>query len=218
MAEPVSPPDLGPSAPSFDRADYHAELPDSHGHFARGLVFGIGGALVGMALYATVGIITGLEIGYVSLAVGFIVGKAILMGSAGRRGRRYQVAAIALTYVAVSMSSVPIMVNQVLKTRDESAAPSASSASPPAPSGEAPAPTFSPERAASAIGILVMIGLASPFLQLSSPVSGLIGLVILFVGMQIAWRMTGAVPTTVAEALASRTPADDTPTSLNLNR
>jgi hypothetical protein len=40
------------------------------------------------------------------------------------------------------------------------------------------------------IGILLGIGLASPFLALSDPVHGVIGLVILFVGMNIAWRMT----------------------------
>jgi hypothetical protein len=37
---------------------------------------------------------------------------------------------------------------------------------------------------------LALLGLASPFLELAEPVSGLIGLVILFVGLKIAWRMT----------------------------
>jgi hypothetical protein len=40
------------------------------------------------------------------------------------------------------------------------------------------------------IGVLVGIGLASPFLELADPVHGIIGLIILFVGMNIAWRMT----------------------------
>jgi len=36
-----------------------------------------------MALYSAFGIATGLEIGYVSVAVGYIVGRAMLMGTAG---------------------------------------------------------------------------------------------------------------------------------------
>ncbi|HKR95402.1 MAG TPA: hypothetical protein VJW55_08580, partial [Candidatus Angelobacter sp.] len=35
-----------------------------------------------------------------------------------------------------------------------------------------------------------LAGLASPFLELQNPVYGLIGLVILFVGIRIAWRLT----------------------------
>jgi hypothetical protein len=35
-----------------------------------------------------------------------------------------------------------------------------------------------------------MIGLASPFLELAEGGSGFIGLIILFVGMRFAWKMT----------------------------
>jgi hypothetical protein len=43
---------------------------------------------------------------------------------------------------------------------------------------------------AGAIGTLAMIGLASPFLELAEGGSGFIGLIILFVGMRFAWKMT----------------------------
>jgi hypothetical protein len=39
---------------------------------------------------------------------------------------------------------------------------------------------------------MVLWGLASPFLELQSPGSGILGLVILFVGLSIAYRMTKA--------------------------
>jgi len=43
-----------------------------------------------------------------------------------------------------------------------------------------------------ALGALLLIGLASPFLGLAAGgFQGLIGLFILFIGMQIAWKMTG---------------------------
>ena len=70
---------------------------DTHSTFVRGLVFGIGGAIVGLVIYSAFGIITGLVIGYVSLAVGYIVGKAMMKGSNGIGGRRYQIAAVLLT-------------------------------------------------------------------------------------------------------------------------
>ncbi|MGA9393240.1 MAG: hypothetical protein WBV69_22615 [Candidatus Sulfotelmatobacter sp.] len=84
---------------------------DSHAAFARGLLFGIGAAIVGMVLYAAFTIMTGLLVGYVSLAVGWMIGKAMMKGSNGIGGRRYQVAAILLTYAAVSMAAVPIAIH-----------------------------------------------------------------------------------------------------------
>ena len=45
-----------------------------------------------------------------------------------------------------------------------------------------------------ALAYLAFLGLASPFLELESPLSGVIGLVILFVGIQIAWKMTAGPP------------------------
>ena len=47
----------------------------------------------------------------------------------------------------------------------------------------------------SAMGTLMLLGLVSPFLEFSSnPLGAMIGLVILFIGMQFAWQMTGARP------------------------
>src|SRR5262245_22676947 len=81
---------------------------DSSAKFMRAVLFGAGGATLGLILYSTVGIVTGLAIGYVSLAVGWIVGRAMMMGSGGIGGRRYQIAALLLTYAAVSLSAIPI--------------------------------------------------------------------------------------------------------------
>lgn len=80
---------------------------DSHAGYVRGLLFGAGAAIAGMIFYAGFTILTGIYIGYVSLAVGWLVGKAIMLGSKGIGGRRYQIAAIILTYAAVSIAAVP---------------------------------------------------------------------------------------------------------------
>jgi hypothetical protein len=103
------------------------------------------------------------------------------MGSGGVGGRRYQAAAVLLTYMAVSLAAVPIALSVHMKQRsaEQHAQVSGSAA--------VDAPKMNP---AKAIGMLALIGLASPFLGLANPVQGIIGLIILFVGIRIAWKIT----------------------------
>jgi hypothetical protein len=153
---------------------------DSHAAFARAVVFGVVGALIGLALYVIFAVATGLIIGWVSLAVGYIVGKAMHMGSGGVGGRRYQVVAVLLTYFAVSMSAVPIALEQAGHVTING----------------------------KVVAALALAGIASPIIDLRDPVHGLIGLIILFVGIRFAWRFTAAPtldvsgPYTVAAAAA----------------
>jgi len=105
------------------------ELPkDGHTQFVRGLIFGIGAAIVGLVLYATFAITTGLMIGYVSLAVGYIVGKGIKMGSRGAGGRKYQIAAVVLTYAAVSLAAVPVLYFAICQDEENATAGTSSAA------------------------------------------------------------------------------------------
>jgi hypothetical protein len=195
---------------------------DEHAKLVRAVLFGIGGAVVGLALYAGVEIMTGWTIGYLALAVSFIVAKAMMMGSGGIGGRRYQVVALLLTYAAISMAFVPFALS--MKYKEEKAARAAQnstgipasdttlqgsqSPSQTTPSTTTNAPPATKEDAQStdtdsdspkpisrgkAILVLVGIGLASPFLELTG-ISGIIGLVILYVGMQIAWRLAAGAP------------------------
>lgn len=171
-------------------------LPKSpRGAFTRGLLFASGGAVVGLILYSAVGIVTGLEIGYVSFAVGYIVGRAMLAGTAGVGGRRHQFAAALLTYAAVSMSAVPISLWQFAHEENvASAAVSTSAAAQPEEvSFEGTESTESTSAGGGLFGAILflsMLGLMSPFLGLAQPLSGFIGLIILFVGIRIAWTMT----------------------------
>jgi hypothetical protein len=68
------------------------EMPqDSHAAFVRAILCGLAGFAVGLVIYATFAIATGITIGYLALAVGFIVGKAMMIGSRGVGGRRFQI-------------------------------------------------------------------------------------------------------------------------------
>jgi hypothetical protein len=139
---------------------------EGDGAFPRALLLGVVGAVIGLALYAGFTIITNIEIGYVSLAVGFIVAKAMLMGSNGIGGRKFQIAAALLTYAAVSLSFIPILLYTAHISLSE-----------------------------VSLAKLIEVGLISPFMELKTdPVRGLIGLVILFVGINIAWKMTAGKP------------------------
>jgi hypothetical protein len=182
---------------------------DSHAAYVRAITLGIGAAILGFILFAGFVIITGISLGYISLAVGFLVGKAMKMGSSGIGGRRYQIVAAILTYAAVSMAAIPIAIHYQGLGQRRSAAPESRQAPSNGPSGEVDNPPYHPPyhpppgdsgredkpkltgtAMLSAFGMLALLGLASPFLELSSPLHGIIGLVILFVGIRIAWQLT----------------------------
>ncbi len=197
---------------------------DNHAAFVRGLLFAVGGAIVGLVLYAAVGIITGLEIGYVSLAVGYLVGKAMTTGSRGIGGRHYQIAAVLLTYAAVSIAAVPIGLAQYMKDKkahpqakvsttqqapatDQAASQQSGSESSAQDAEQSEAQATKPANLGAAIGKLALIGLTSPFYALKEGTSGLIGLVILFVGIQIAWRTTAGKPVEISGPFDNLAPA-----------
>jgi len=178
------------------------ELPkDSHALFIRGLIFAIGAAILGLILYATFEIATGLIIGYVSLAVGYIVGKGIKMGSQGAGGRKYQITAAVLTYAAVSLAAVPVAISQYTKMHKSHPVAVQQPGDAGSDQQTAEQPTEQPRTPRMGWGAallqLAMMGLASPFLELQDPFHGLIGLVILFIGIRIAWKLAAGTETQI---------------------
>jgi hypothetical protein len=189
---------------------------DGHVAYSRALLLGIGGAVLGMILYAAFAIMTGLVIGYMALAVGWLVGKAMLKGSNGIGGRRYQITAALLTYAAVSVAAIPIAIGISIKDhkplvsqhRTQAADDNATDGSTDgADNNQAQAAEHRQrQNMGAAVVMLVGYGLASPFLDLQDPVHGFIGLVILVVGIRIAWRMT-ALRKLVVDGPYKSTPA-----------
>ena len=181
---------------------------DSHAAYLRGLLLGAGAALAGLILYAAFTIVTNLYLGYIALGVGWLVAKAMMKGSNGMGGRRYQITAVILTYFAISVAEIPIWTAYGMKHPSHPAAltqlapGTASDASDAPDTGNAasspaqPSPRQQPNLLKLLVQ-LVFIGLASPFLELRDPVHGIIGLVILFVGLRIAYSMTAARPLNV---------------------
>ena len=85
-------------------------------------------AMGGSLLYFAVAALTGREFGLVAIAVGFMVGTAVRKGSGGRGGWAYQTLAIALTYLAIVSTYVPLLVKEFQKEGARSSAPTHASA------------------------------------------------------------------------------------------
>jgi hypothetical protein len=154
---------------------------DKHAAYVRALTYGIGAAVVGLVGYAVIAILLqGWVISYMSIGVGWIVGTAMMKGSNGVGGRRYQIAAALLTYAAVSMAEVPIWIHFA----------------------------HEPVNWGTWLGRAALMGLASPFTQLSGNLFwGAMGLLILFFGMRIAWRIAAGRPFGVYGPFANAPPA-----------
>lgn len=187
--------------------------PDSHKAYTKALIFGIGAAIVGCAGYALVTILTGWTIGYAAIGVGYLVGKAMMRGSRGLGGKRYQITAAVLTYAAVALAFIPMVMHANSKERESKPAVTQQSGSSAASADAASQGTSAAKKPIGiggffvAVLMLLGIGLVSPFLEIvSSPGGGLIGLFIIFIGISTAWRLTHK-PTSLVEGPYENVPA-----------
>ena len=119
--------------------------------------------MLGAVVYGLIGL-SGWMVAIVAIGVGWLVATAMMAGSRGVGGRRYQVAAVILTYCACNAGSLLdfFWVNRA---------------------------DLGHHSAAYLIIFSVLTILIEPFLELSNPINGVLGLVILFVGLRAAWRI-----------------------------
>jgi hypothetical protein len=188
----------------------------SHTTFMRSVTLGVGAAVICFALYSVLAILIHFYLGFIGLIIGWVIAAAMMKGSNDLGDKRFQIVAVLLTYVAISMSAVPVYIVHKMQHRystSASAAPApASSASPdssaPAQKASAhpkPAPLPAPQQKpavqqkpaarppihfASVAKDLVLLGLASPIINLTDPIEGFLGIAILLIAMRVAWRVT----------------------------
>ena len=160
--------------------------------------FGIGAGIVGAVIYYAVIAITHFEIGIVAILIGWMVGYAVRKGARGRGGLRFQILAVALTYVSIGLAYTPIAFRHAFDTAPQAQAPAttpgnAGNAAAADDGGSAPATKASGGRLLFAVVLLLALIAALPVLVVwGSFPSGLISAFIIFIGMKQAWRMTGA--------------------------
>jgi hypothetical protein len=190
------------------------------GAMTKAVLLGLGAAIAGAIVYFAVAAITGFEIGLVAIVIGFMVGWSMRKATGGMGGRRYQVLAVAFTYLAVSMAYAALGIREIIKDKraatpatpathataavadstagGDSAIASDSNASPDSAAvaitgGATPA---NRKRNVGAGAIVAMLGLmlALPLIAVfSSGPSGFLTAIIIGVGLRQAWRMTGGV-------------------------
>lgn len=153
----------------------------------RGFLYGLAAAVACGIGYTVVTMATGYSLALIAIAVGYVVGRAVRIGSRGLGGRRCQILAVVLTYFAITMSYAPIIVGQMrdVEKKDVEKKPVAV---------DQVRPSSSPVAWAAGIVVIVAISLAAPFLEISGGFSGIIGLIIVFVGLAQAWKLTARDP------------------------
>ncbi|MFL5574550.1 MAG: hypothetical protein ACJ79S_01045 [Gemmatimonadaceae bacterium] len=178
--------------------------------FGRAALFGTGAAVLGSIGYLIFTALTGWDLALVSIAVGAFVASAMRKGSRGVGGRRFQVLAVVLTYLAVGIGHLPFVLTtlQHAETAQKSSVAQQADSLHSAP-GDSPAASAVDSGSAvpaggdsaslgdkvlyGAVGV-VALAVAGPFIELKHGESGssLINLAIVAFALLQAWRMTGA--------------------------
>lgn len=85
----------------------------------RALRFGCFGAMLGAAAWYFVLARFDMELGILAIAVGYLVGKGVQLGSRGRGGWKYQTLAVALTYSAIVVTYIPFIARGIVRGGDQ---------------------------------------------------------------------------------------------------
>ncbi len=171
----------------------HAEPAKGWGTLARAGLFGLGAAVAGALLYYAVIAITNFEVGLVAIAIGYMVGWSVRRGAGGRGGRRLQVLAVALTYLAVSLAYGALALGTVLKeSRQKPPAAAATAGGPAAGTTTVPGATGGTAEAGTGLVYAMGFTLALPIIiVVGSLPGGLLSGAIIAFGLLQAWRLTG---------------------------
>jgi hypothetical protein len=176
--------------------------------FAKALVQGGLVALACGVAYAVFVAVTKIQLALVTIGIAFLIAKVVRKASSGLSGRKFQVLAVVLTYVASTMGYAPGILAAVSDSADKhhaaSPAAGAPAAAPGAPASTAPASDGSGAAQGSgeagkpvgamelvlAFAMLVGIMLAAPFLEITEAP---IGVLIVLFGLWEAWKLSRGV-------------------------
>jgi hypothetical protein len=164
---------------------------------ARGAMLGFGAGLAGAAGMGIVSYVTGYQLALLTIAIGYLVAKAVLHGTRGFGGRRVQLLAVGLTYLGITLSYVPDIVKGLREIGRKEAGGKVEAEKKGGATKAAPEPAPNTLRATDvglALLTLCLFALFSPFLMLADGFSGIINAAIVFFGLSQAWRMTARDP------------------------
>lgn len=180
-----------------DALEQAAQTPKGIAPLIVAAVYGFGAAIAGAIIYYAVLAFLDLEIGIVAILTGYMVGYAVRKGASGAGGLRFQLIAVALTYLSVAMAYTPIAVKSAIEHREASQKQGNAQVRPAAVQEDSSSSSHeAPSAGQMLIGILMLVGLvcALPLLVIiGSMPSSVISALILFFGLRQAWTMTRAV-------------------------
>jgi hypothetical protein len=178
--------------------------------FRKAFLQGGGVAIACGIAYAIFVALTKYQIAFATIGIAVLVAKQIRKASGGASGLRFQVLAVALTYFASTMGYLP----DIFRGLDEASnTTEAATVSTPGTSAS-PAPPAEQEHKASggqallAIGWLIGIMLAAPFLEITEAP---IGVLIVLIGLWQAWKLSRGLPTTIEGPFQVAAPATGPP-------
>ena len=172
--------------PSCADAQSHVIEEPSATDYMRAAAYGVGAALAGTIVYFAILALSGYEIGWIAVAVGWLVGKAVHKGSRGIGGRKLQIMAVVLTYFSIFGSYLPLIVKSAIES------PAQKQSAGKATTAVAEEPQQS-SVSALIIGIVVLFGY-SLFLPFMQGLSSILGLFIILIGLFEAWKLNRRVP------------------------
>jgi len=196
----------GSTISARSKAELEGAFGDSSGggsRMMRAVLFGAVAAAAGSAIYFAVSYFTGYEVGLISILVGFMVGKAVAFGTGGRGGLKYQLIAVAFTYLSIVSSYVPTIIMELAAeptTTEASAAATGEAPGSAETSAEASAEASmeassantgtvaADDEAIGLVGVLTLLALllALPFL---AGFENIIGIFIIGIGLWEAWKL-----------------------------
>ena len=203
-----------------EKVSHEATTPRDPGTLVRALVAGGAAAVLGALVYFAVIAVSGFEIGLVAIAIGYMVGYGVRLGTRGRGGRRFQVIAVLLTYFAVGLAYSSLALKELLD-KPEGAAASVSAtqaggtaqpagittdASALEESGDGEIKTGG-EFALALLQLLAFTFVLPVLVVAGSMPGGIISAAIVGFGMMQAWKMTAAPTVTVSGPYRLATPA-----------
>lgn len=179
--------------------------------FWRALLYGGGAAILGTVVWFAILRLFDRELGIIAIVVGYFVGIAVRKGGRALGGWKFQTLAMALTYLSITASYVPLVMKGMVDAAEKheekgtAAAPAADgteahavpgadeSAAAAAPAAKKPKAQVSGGAVAFAFFIVFALALAMPFL---AGADNFIGWLIIGIALYEAWKINRRVAIT----------------------
>ena len=167
------------------------------GRMFKAFFAGLGVALLGGVVWYAVAHWLNMEIGLLSIAIGYCVGMTVRKASGHRGGRAYQFLAVFLTYFGIVSAYIPYVVTELrdLGGKQESSAQPATSSSAdpkaPAKADDGNKTELSAGGLLMAAAVIIVLAALRPFL---AGFQNILGILIIGFGLWQAWQINRRVP------------------------